>query len=115
VLVGGAEMDVHVEIGEGDGLALGVFGGGGVHHFWRGGAMRQAGWVVVWPFSSMEREKMTLPPGWVCWRAAGGRGGEGAGGVGGGLRSGGAAMPAARMAAAARGNFMSPGLSVFSV
>ena len=26
-------------------------------------------WVVVWPFSSVEREKITLPPGGFCWAA----------------------------------------------
>jgi hypothetical protein len=38
-----------------------------------GGVAAGPVWVVVWPFSSVERERMTLPPG--CCR----------GGVGGGL------------------------------
>jgi hypothetical protein len=58
VLFGGAEVDVEVEGGEGDGLALGVFGGGGVGHFL--GRAGGGAWVVGWPFSSVEREKMTL-------------------------------------------------------
>ena len=59
---GGVKMDVQVEGGEGDGLALGVFGGRVRRPvWWRADSAAGPAWVVVWPFSSVEREKMTLP------------------------------------------------------
>ena len=65
VLLGGAQMHVHIEVGEGDGLALGVGGDGRVDRFAAGRGLRRGpAVVVVWPFSSVEREKMTLP--WGC-------------------------------------------------
>ncbi len=50
MLIEGTEMDVHVEVSEGDGLALGVFGGGGVGDFdggWGGGRTGLGGGLAV--------------------------------------------------------------------
>ena len=116
LLIGGEKMDVDVEGGEGDGLALGVIGGG---RGWSSGCgLRDgwAGWVVVWPFSSVEREKMTC------------RGGAGSGWAAGCGRAETvlarrqsrhwpqrAEWPRHCKRCGRRRSFMSPGLSVFLV
>ena len=115
LLLGGAQMDVQIEGGEGDGLALGVFGGGAVAIWMPGWAAAGPVWVVVWPFSSVEREKMTWPLG--CW--AGRWPGSARGGGSRGLRRDSGKNRAMTSGSrcgcqrsAARENFMSPGLSV---
>ena len=60
VLGGWVQMNIEIEVSEGDGLALGVGGGGRVTSWPRLGRRGRLV-VVVWPLSSVEREKMTVP------------------------------------------------------
>ena len=55
----GAEMHIHIEGGEGEGLAFGVGGDGRGDGLAGGFGAAGPAVVVVWPFSSVEREKMT--------------------------------------------------------
>ena len=69
LLSGGVEADVEIEAGEGDGLRSASSAEGASANLIAGSLRGRAGvgWPFASPVASIDRSKMTLPPGWAVF------------------------------------------------